>query len=290
MSESRYVYPGTDVLINLPGIRDPEELKRFEELVTKERLAQLALQPIQGSFDLEHLKSIHHFIFQDVYPFAGQIRQETIAKDFFTFAPAGYIEPAAKELFQQLKQEGHLKGLPLEQFADRAAYYMAEINVLHPFREGNGRTQREFIRQLARNAGYELDWTKVDPDRVLKASIRSKVDTKELADVIRESLSPLNQEPLLLKDLIKRVPGMPAIRNPIELTPDLLHQEVVAHSIKKHSFGHTLQVQLKGHPKRLDILMEPVQHLSQQMKNELIEQAAKGIKHLDRGRGLDLMK
>jgi cell filamentation protein len=191
--ESMYVYPGTDVLINKLGIQDAEQLARFERIISKRQLSALELNPIKGNFDLAHLQEIHRFIFQDIYPFAGEIRRETIAKDYFTFAPANFIEPAARDLFGQLKREGHLKGLPLEQFADRAAHYMAEINVLHPFREGNGRTQREFIRQLAQNAGFQLDWSKVDPQKLLQASIRSKADTKELAAVIKESLSPLQQ-------------------------------------------------------------------------------------------------
>lgn len=186
--QSKYEYPGTDVLINLPDIRDAEELKRFEAIVTKERLARLALNPVPESFSLDQLKSIHRFVFQDVYPFAGKLREEDIAKGFFTFAPTQYIESSAIDLFRQLRQESFLKGLPMDKFADRAAHYMAEINVLHPFREGNGRTQREFTRQLAHNAGYDLDWSRVDPDRVMRASVRSKSDSTELAGVIRDAI------------------------------------------------------------------------------------------------------
>ena len=191
MSEqSKYEYTGSNVLINLLGIRDADELNRYEAIVTKERLAQLALKPVEGTFDLEHLKAIHYFVFQDVYPFAGKLREEDIAKDYFTFAPTQFIESSAKYLFGQLKRDGHLKDLDPNRFAERAAHYMAEINVLHPFREGNGRTQREFIRQLAQHAGHDLDWSRLDPDRIQRASIRSKADIMELVQVIKGGIQP----------------------------------------------------------------------------------------------------
>jgi fido (protein-threonine AMPylation protein)/predicted kinase len=206
VSESKYEYPGTEVLINIPGIRDAEQLKRYEAIVTKERLSQLALQPVKEAFDLEHLKQIHQFIFKDVYPFAGMLREENIAKDFFTFAPTQHMESSAKDLFSQLRKEDNLKGLPIDRFADRAAHYMAEINVLHPFREGNGRTQREYIRQLAKNAGYDLDWSKLDPEQVLRASIRSTVNPQRLAELIREGIQPIGQQlqPQTTKDVFFR--------------------------------------------------------------------------------------
>lgn len=176
------------MLINLADIKDQAALSQFERMVSKERLATLELTPIQGNFDLSHLQDIHRFLFQDIYPFAGQLRTEDISKDGFSFAPTQFMESSANDLFKQLHRENLLSTLPVDSFADRAAYYMSEINVIHPFREGNGRVQREFIRELANHAGHELDWSKVDPERTFKASVRSKVDTHDLADVIRETI------------------------------------------------------------------------------------------------------
>ncbi|MCP3776106.1 Fic family protein [Paenibacillus sp. MZ04-78.2] len=190
--QSKYCYPGTDVLINYAGIRDEEQLKVFESIVTANRLAQLILTPTPGNFDLTHLKSIHHHIFQDVYPFAGKLRAEDIAKDTFRFAPTQFLESSAADLFRDLAKEKFLKDLPMADFAKRVSHYMAEINVLHPFREGNGRAQREFIRQLAVNAGYQLDWSRVDKSLVMQASIRSKVDTQDLSDVIGHCLEKMH--------------------------------------------------------------------------------------------------
>ncbi|MFM9280955.1 Fic/DOC family protein [Paenibacillus jiagnxiensis] len=188
MMQSIYTYPGTDVLKNKPGIQDQEKLSLFEDIVSSRRIAQMYLKPMRGKLDLGHLQNIHYHVFQDVYPFAGQLRKENIAKDTFSFADSRFIEDAGRELFSGLAKENFLLNTPADQFSDRAAHYMAEINVLHPFREGNGRTQREFIRQLAAHSGYEVDWTRVDKDIALRASIRSVADTKELSKVIGDSL------------------------------------------------------------------------------------------------------
>lgn len=183
-------YPDSSVLINLPGIRDQAALTKFENLATTYRLAQLQLFPATGSFDTNHIKTIHKHIFQDVYPFAGKIRTENIAKGYFQFAPARYVERELDSLLRGLNQEHNLVGKSMNHFSERAAHYMAEINVIHPFREGNGRTQREFIRTLAIHAGYELDWASRGKEEIMRASIRSTVDPKDLAEIIRSCISP----------------------------------------------------------------------------------------------------
>lgn len=186
------------VLENIPGIKDPKELSRFERIVTSNRIMELEDTPIWGKFNLKHLQDIHKYIFKDVYFFAGQIRNVDISKGFH-FAHHRFIQTEAYNLFQDLKNENYLQGLNLNDFSERAAHYMAEINVLHPFREGNGRSQREFIRTLGINAGYEIQWSKVDTDRLFNASVKSKFDTKDLAEVIKDTI--INKEPD--KELIK---------------------------------------------------------------------------------------
>lgn len=288
--QSIYCYPGTDVLINKLNIRDPEKLAQFEAIVTKARLAQLEKEPVEGNFDLDHLKNIHKFIFKDIYPFAGEIRRENIAKDFFRFAPYQFIEPYAKELFQQLKKEKLLKGTTIYDFSERAAFYMAEINVLHPFREGNGRTQREFIRQLAKNAGYDLDWSKVDKAKILQASIRSKVDTKDLAEIIRDCIHQDGEsEPakVLLKDLLKQVEGMPSWKNKSMPSPEDLNKEVTKYRVVKDGKNHILQFELKGENQLRSLHMEKIPY-STKAKEQWLEQMEKGIQikpELDRDLG-----
>ncbi len=187
--QSSYCYAGTDVLKNKHDIRDSEALEKFERILSTWRLSQLREMPIAGDFDLKHLQHIHEYMFQDIYSFAGEIRTESIAKDQFIFALPQYIQSQADELFLQLKAETYLAKLPSEKFAERAAHYMAEINVIHPFREGNGRTQREFIRSLAYSNGYRLEWERTNPQQLLRASIRSISSTDSLTQHIHTCLA-----------------------------------------------------------------------------------------------------
>ncbi len=181
---SNYCYKGTDTLINKLNIKDAKTLQTFEAKITAAKLLSLRQKGIIGNFDIEHLKKIHTYLFEDIYPFAGEFRNENIAKGVFRFAEFEYIEPELKRLLQELKEDNFLTNLPKEELANKLAYYLAELNVLHPFREGNGRTIREFIRELALKNGYALNLSKVSPKDFLNASIKSIVDTKDLSDLI----------------------------------------------------------------------------------------------------------
>ncbi|MEW4242336.1 Fic family protein [Priestia megaterium] len=202
-THSRYCYPGTNVLINKLDIRDQETLTNVERTLTAQRQVELMLDPLKGSFDLKHLQDIHRHLFQDVYEFAGKIRTEDIAKDNFMFAPSRFIEPAAQDLFKNMQRE-NFTGVPAEKVAERAAYHMAEINVLHPFREGNGRSQRELTRTFLISKGYEIDWSRVDTNRLLEASIRSVSNHKELGKVIDDCLVNRQPEKALIREFNDR--------------------------------------------------------------------------------------
>lgn len=182
---SKYCYPGTDVLINLPGLREQKQLDVFERLVTADRLRILNIRPIKGNYDLGHLCRIHNFIFKDVYPFAGKLREEDISKGNFRFAHVRFIVPQANQLLSELRGGSYLKGLSFDELITKLAHYLTELNVIHPFREGNGRAQREFIRCLALESGYAIDWSKVDASTILNVMIKSPYDNTELREVLR---------------------------------------------------------------------------------------------------------
>lgn len=169
MPDKIYCYPDSDVLKNRMGIRDKEQLGRLEKRLTMLRILELVDKPIQGRFDLKHLQSIHKYIFQDVYEWAGRIRKVDIAKGNM-FCNVKFIESQAEEIFGKLKGENFLRGLDEKEISLRLAYYFSEINALHPFREGNGRCQREFIRILALHAGYVINFANVSKEEMLKAS------------------------------------------------------------------------------------------------------------------------
>lgn len=188
--KSKYCYPNSNVLINKLDIKDAKDLAFYEAKITAAKSLSLRQKGITGNFDKKHFLSIHEYLFEDIYSFAGKLREENIAKGEFRFAMWEYIENELDRLLNQLKQEEYLANLNKEQLAKKLSYYLSELNVLHPFREGNGRANREFIRQLALKNGYILNLSKCSPKRVLEASIESIVNTNKLEEVIYECLEP----------------------------------------------------------------------------------------------------
>ena len=130
-----YTYPGTDVLRNIPDIRDPQRLAAFEANATTARLVELDAVPLKGKFDVAHLRAIHRHIFQDVYSWAGEFRTVNISKGGHLFGAAAFGEQALHNVLRRLPGEHYLRGFDPQAFARRAGFYMGEINAIHPFRE-----------------------------------------------------------------------------------------------------------------------------------------------------------
>ena len=194
MAQDPYVYPGTTTLRNRYGVRDPAELARRETAASTVRLAELAARPIPGTYDLSHLQAFHHRIFGDVYEWAGEIRTVAIAKDDL-FALPEHIASYLGGMLAQLGAEQHLRGLHREPFIDRLTHYLAEINATHPFREGNGRTQRAFVQQLAQDAGHHIDWRALDPQRNIDASRAAhRGDNQPLRAMLAELITAPEQD------------------------------------------------------------------------------------------------
>ena len=190
-----YVYPGTAVLRNIRDIRDAALLSEFEAEATARRLRQLERKPLRGHFDAPHLQAVHRYIFQDVYAWAGKFRTVNISKSGDSFAFQEHILSNLDRTFEKLKGEAHLGGADLERFTQRAAYYLGEINAIHPFREGNGRAQREFLRELGAKNGWEFDWSRITQREMIEASRQSlRVNNSGLEAVLRAALdTPANK-------------------------------------------------------------------------------------------------
>ena len=189
-SSDPYLYPGTTVLKNLRGLTDPRELAAFEARSTHRRLAELLDAPLPGTLDNRHLKAIHRHIFQDVFEWAGQFRTVDISKSGQLFGRAAFLETALEETFEKLAGENRLVGMGKGRFVERAAYFLGELNAAHPFREGNGRTQREFIRELGLKAGYHMNWQFTTAEEMVEASRLSHVtgDTTLFAKILRKCI------------------------------------------------------------------------------------------------------
>ncbi len=144
MPEDPYSDPVTGVLYNRLGFRSAAALEAAEREITHAALILLDESPVSPSYDLPHLREIHRRIFGDIYEWAGQIRTVAIAKGAMFCLPQ-YVESSAAVVFRELHDEDCLRGLRHDMFVGRLAYYLGEVNALHPFREGNGRAQRAFF-------------------------------------------------------------------------------------------------------------------------------------------------
>jgi cell filamentation protein len=182
--DSDYCYPNSHILKNKLNITNQHELEEAERAITSLKMSQAVSMGISGGFNFEHLKTIHKFLFEDIYDWAGQVRTVNISKGN-QFCRYDYIGKQAEILFDKLKAENYLKDCKsIVEIGKRLAYYLSEINVIHPFREGNGRTQRLFIELLAKNAGYEIDFMKITKDEMLEASARAYACDYELMESI----------------------------------------------------------------------------------------------------------
>ncbi len=166
-----YTDPHTGVLFNKLGVTDSAQLELTEFQIVALRDSELTQSPYLGSFDLDHLRSIHKYLFSDIYDWAGSIRTVTISKPNAVFCRAQYILDAAPNIFALISDRDHMRNLDREAAAAALAEFLGELNALHPFRDGNGRTQRAFLRQLAATAGWRLDWTGLNRSENIEASI-----------------------------------------------------------------------------------------------------------------------
>lgn len=188
VASSIYCYPDSSVLKNKLDIRDPALLRKVEADLSTARQAEIFHIPVAGRFTATHLCNIHRKLLGDVYSFAGHFRREDIAKGPTRFVTYSQIKEKLQRLLGQLQQEKWLENVPFEVFAARSAYYMAELNYIHPFREGNGRAIREFMRLLFLHNGYVVQWDAVDVEALLSAMIDSVYDTAHLEQILKQCL------------------------------------------------------------------------------------------------------
>lgn len=153
-----------------------EQLYEKEKTLTNAKMIALQNEPVVGCLDYEHLKDMHTFLFTDVYNWAGKDRYEaSISADFgkgtTLFTAYDNLPSVSKSLFNALKEEQYFQGQDIKTFAKSAAVFMNGLNILHPFREGNGRVQRVFMEYVAKEAGYVLSFKNITAEEMLKASI-----------------------------------------------------------------------------------------------------------------------
>ena len=185
--QSLYCYPDSDVLKNKLNIRDRDELKRAEEEITALKQYMLMESPIKGRFSKTQLMNIHRFLFEDIYSFAGLIRREQISKGDTMFYPPHLISKELDKVFSKLHSEKMLHETDRKRQIEHLSYIMSELNIIHPFREGNGRSIRELIRcMMALHYGFSLNWSRVNWYTILDAAIKPAVDGRTFCDIIKK--------------------------------------------------------------------------------------------------------
>lgn len=185
--EDPYTYPGSTVLKNLLDLRDPERLAAFEAEISTQR----ATEPLPlGAFDFPHYCAVHRHLFQDVYEWAGQPRTVRISKGGNPFCFPENIKAQADRLFADLRAAAFYRDLRPREFAEKSAHFLAELNAIHAFREGNGRAQLTFFDMLASYVGHSLDLDLLDASEMLDAMIASfEGDESKLIDHILELIA-----------------------------------------------------------------------------------------------------
>ncbi|EMG6610411.1 Fic family protein [Campylobacter jejuni] len=185
---------------NKLGIKDEKLFDKESRKYTSQRIDELITSPIKGNFDYQHLKNIHKHIFQDAFHWAGKDRMEVGLSGFMSkgdslFCSAEYIHGEAKKIFDNLAKNNYLKNSKdLNHFAKDLANFTSDLNALHPFREGNGRTQRIFLNELAKNAGYKLDLNLISKEKMIEASIEAmECRNGKLEAVIKSNLKNFRQ-------------------------------------------------------------------------------------------------
>lgn len=182
-----YFQPGTNqkVLKNKLGITDPKKLESVENQITSNKQISKKIP-----LTFEGLKEIHQQLFSDIYDWAGEIRQVNMMKEGKPFTNYKNIEKEATTLFADLKSDSHYQGLSQQEFIEKVSDFFGTLNDLHPFREGNGRTQRLMIKEIGKIAGHEIDFSQITKERMIDASIQFKSGNKdEMCSVFNDSIS-----------------------------------------------------------------------------------------------------
>jgi cell filamentation protein len=238
-----YHYPGSDVLVNKPGIRDASVLKSFEAESAYLRTVQLAQQPILGRFDLAHLQRIHQHLFQDTYEWAGRLRDVSLAKAHSNFTEPDHIGREGEHIQKGLEDAGYFQGSEKAKFVVQLARLHTDLNRLHPFREGNGRATREFLGQLALQAGFVLDQRRIQSDRSAWNTASASAlagDTAAIERVFAEAVRPAAAvafERLSREDALMKHPSLASAFAQLDVRTAAIEKRYVANAKAKEHFS-----------------------------------------------------
>ena len=181
-------YPGTTVLINRLDIKDQTELDNVEKQITLLRGIQAEQETEFRDVDFGFYKKLHQKLFGDLYEWAGKLRDINISKKGTVFCSFDELEKLGELKFERLKKLGFMRNMPWTEFISELTELYHDLNMLHPFREGNGRTLRLFITLLVRNAGFDIDFAGCDSDMLTVSTIRAAQGAMALLRAVFEGI------------------------------------------------------------------------------------------------------
>jgi len=220
VNKSQGVYNGTWTLKNKLGLTNIHKLERADRLFSRVR----AREGIPfGKFDIAHLKAIHQHLFQDIYEWAGELRNKDKWKENTHFVRHESIQSILGNVLNLLKESNHLKGLKQHEFTEKAAIYYGRLNEVQAFREGNGRIQRALFTQIATEAGYKIDWSKFNLEQWRDANIEStKGNDSLMIDAFRKATVQLVVTPELRQKALNGAFSKLPKEQAIKLFPELV--------------------------------------------------------------------
>ena len=182
-------YENSIVLKNKFNIQDEHQLNTIEGNITSVLIAQATIDIPFRNVNFEFYKNLHLYVFTDIYEWAGTIRKVEMSKKGTNFCPVKDIETKAKNIFKRLENNNYLKDYHGEEFINEFTDLYCDLNYLHPFREGNGRIQRLFLTMLLKAIDKTLDFSKIDSDMLMIATIKSiSGDVFLLRDIFRDNI------------------------------------------------------------------------------------------------------
>lgn len=180
-------YENSIVLINKFDIRNEKQLDAMEQSITSMLIAKASIEIPFENVDFDFYKNLHRYVFSDIYNWADTVRKVDMSKKGTNFCPADKIEERGGKIFKRLKENEYLKVFHDDEFIIEFTDLYCDLNILHPFREGNGRIQRLFLSMLVNYLGRNLDFSEIDKDELMIATIKSvSGDIFMLRDIFRE--------------------------------------------------------------------------------------------------------
>ncbi|MEG2348541.1 MAG: Fic family protein [Clostridia bacterium] len=187
---SRYTYKNSIVIKNKLGIKDEKILEDIERKLVGKKLQTISNYLKFQKFNEEEFKNIHRYLFFDIYRFAGEYRLENITKENFKFSNFEYIDDNIKEILSKIDITRY-KTMTKEKLVLNISSLMTDLNVIHPFREGNGRTIRTFISKLFNYFGYDIDFSNINYDKIMRVSKLAVIDETEQIELLMKNVTKM---------------------------------------------------------------------------------------------------